>query len=37
LKAQRHDWKGFFIPAAIFVLVWTVLFIAFGRQPAEAG
>ncbi|HOX59345.1 MAG TPA: MFS transporter [Candidatus Paceibacterota bacterium] len=35
LKAQRHNWKGFFIPAAIFVLVWTVLFIVFGRQPAE--
>ncbi len=36
LRVQRHNWKGFFIPAAIFVLVWTVLFIAFGRQPAAA-
>lgn len=36
LKAQRHNWKGFFIPAAIFVLVWTLLFSVFGRQPAAA-
>ena len=36
LRVQRHNWKGFFIPAAIFVLVWTVLFIAFGRQPDKA-
>jgi nucleoside transporter len=36
LKAQRHNWKGFFIPPAIFALVWVFVFIAFGRQPAEA-
>ena len=35
LKAQRHNWKGFFIPAAIFCLFWVLLFIAFGKQPAE--
>jgi nucleoside transporter len=36
LKAQRHNWKGFFIPPAIFALVWVFVFIAFGKQPAEA-
>jgi len=36
LKAQRHNWRGFFIPAAIFCLVWVVVFIVFGKQPAEA-
>jgi hypothetical protein len=35
LKAQRHNWSGFFIPPAIFVLVWVFVFIAFGKQPAE--
>ena len=36
LKAKRHNWKGFFITPAIFALVWVFLFIAFGKQPAEA-
>ena len=35
LKAQRHNWKGFFVPPAIFALVWVFVFIVFGRQPAE--
>ena len=35
LKAQRHNWKGFFIPPAIFALVWVFVFIVFGKQPAE--
>ncbi len=36
LKAQRHNWKGFFIPPAIFALFWVVVFIVFGKQPPEA-
>jgi nucleoside transporter len=36
LKAQRHNWKGFFIPPAIFAVFWVFLFIVFGKQPAEA-
>ncbi len=36
LKAQRHDWKGFYIPPAIFVIFWVFVFIVFGRQPPEA-
>lgn len=36
LKAQRHNWKGFFIPPAIFALFWVVVFVVFGKQPAEA-
>lgn len=36
LKAQRHNWTGFFIPAAIFTLFWALLFVVFGRPPAEA-
>ena len=36
LKAQRHNWRGFFIPPAIFALFWVLVFIAFGKQPAEA-
>jgi hypothetical protein len=36
LKVQRHNWKGFFIPPAIFALFWVFVFIAFGKQPAEA-
>ena len=35
LKAQRHNWKGFFIPAAVFCLFWVFVFILFGKQPAE--
>ena len=35
LKAQRHNWKGFFLPAAIFALFWVFVFIVFGKQPAE--
>ena len=35
LKAQRHNWKGFFIPAAVFALFWVFVFIVFGKQPAE--
>jgi nucleoside transporter len=35
LKAQRHNWRGFFIPPAMFVLFWVFLFIVFGKQPAE--
>jgi hypothetical protein len=34
LKAQRHNWTGFFVPPALFVLFWVFVFIAFGRQPA---
>jgi MFS family permease len=36
LKAQRHNWRGFFIPAACFCLFWVVVFVVFGKQPAEA-
>ncbi len=36
LKAQRHNWKAFYIPPAIFVLFWVVLFVFLGKQPAEA-
>lgn len=36
LKAQRHNWRGFFIPAAIFALFWVVVFIVFGKEPVEA-
>ncbi len=36
LKARRHNWRGFFIPPAIFCLFWVLVFIAFGKQPAEA-
>jgi nucleoside transporter len=36
LRAQRHNWQGFFIPAAIFALFWVVVFIVFGKQPAAA-
>jgi hypothetical protein len=35
LKAQRHNWRGFFIPPAIFVLLWVFVFILFGREPAK--
>jgi hypothetical protein len=35
LKAQRHNWKGFFIPPAIFVLFWVFVFIVFGKQPPK--
>jgi hypothetical protein len=36
LAAQRHNWKGFFLPPAIFVACWVFLFVVFGKQPAEA-
>ncbi|MCX6903223.1 MAG: hypothetical protein NTW03_07045 [Verrucomicrobia bacterium] len=36
LKAQRHNWRGFFISAAVFCLFWVILFMVFGKQPAEA-
>jgi nucleoside transporter len=36
LKAQRHNWKGFFIPPALFALFWVFVFIVFGKQPVEA-
>ncbi len=35
LKVQRHNWKGFFIPPAIFVLVWVFLFMVFGKEPVK--
>jgi len=35
LKAQRHNWRGFFMPPAIFALFWVFLFVVFGKQPAE--
>ncbi len=35
LKAQRHNWRGFFIPPAIFVLLWVFVFILFGKEPAK--
>jgi nucleoside transporter len=35
LKAQRHNWRGFFIPPAIFVVFWLFLFILLGKQPPE--
>lgn len=37
LKAQRHNWKRFFIPPAIFCLFWVFVFIALGKQPSEVG
>lgn len=36
LQAQRHNWKGFFIPPAIFVLFWVVLFALLGKEPPRA-
>lgn len=36
LQAQRHNWKGFFIPPAIFVLFWVVVFVFFGKEPGKA-
>jgi len=36
LRVQRHNWKGFFIPPAVFCLFWVVVFMVFGKQPAEA-
>jgi nucleoside transporter len=36
LKAQRHNWTGFFTPPAIFVVFWVFVFIVFGKQPAPA-
>jgi nucleoside transporter len=36
LRAQRHNWKGFFIPAAVFCLFWVFVFIAFGKEPVAA-
>jgi nucleoside transporter len=36
LKAQRHNWPGFFVPPAIFVLFWVFVFIFSGKQPAPA-
>jgi nucleoside transporter len=36
LAAQRHNWKGFFIPPAIFVVFWIFLFIVFGKEPIKA-
>jgi hypothetical protein len=35
LKAQRHNWKGFFVPPALFALFWVLLFAVLGKQPAE--
>ena len=35
LQAQRHDWIKFFVPPAIFVCFWVLLFIIFGREPAK--
>ena len=35
LKAQRHNWRGFFIPPAIFTLFWVFLFILLGKEPAK--
>ncbi len=35
LPAQRHDWIKFFVPPAIFVCFWVLLFIIFGREPAK--
>ncbi len=36
LKAQRHNWRAFFIPPAIFALFWALLFVVFGKQPVDA-
>jgi hypothetical protein len=36
LRAQRHNWKGFFIPAAVFCLFWVFVFIVFGKEPIAA-
>ena len=36
LKAQRHNWRGFFFPAAIFALFWVLVFIVFGKEPVGA-
>lgn len=35
LKAQRHNWRTFFLPPAIFILFWVVLFVVLGREPAK--
>jgi len=35
LKAQRHNWKGFFLPAAGFIVFWIFLFIVLGKEPSE--
>ena len=35
LRAQRHNWSGFFIPPAIFALFWAVVFMVFGKQPTD--
>jgi nucleoside transporter len=35
LKAQRHNWRGFFFPPAIFALFWVFLFILLGKEPAK--
>ncbi len=36
LRAQRHNWKGFFVPPAIFVTFWLILFFLFGKEPPSA-
>lgn len=36
LKAQRHNWRAFFIPPAIFALFWVFLFIVLGKEPVAA-
>jgi len=32
LQAQRHNWRGFFIPPAVFILFWIILFVFSARS-----
>ncbi|MCX8107660.1 MAG: hypothetical protein N3G20_02535, partial [Verrucomicrobiae bacterium] len=36
LLAQRHNWKGFFIPPALFALFWVIVFALLGKEPPKA-
>jgi nucleoside transporter len=36
LQVQRHNWKAYYIPPAIFVVFWVVVFIFFGKEPVAA-
>lgn len=36
LRVQRHNWTRFYVPPAVFVLIWVFLFIVFGREPVAA-
>jgi len=36
LQVQRHNWKGFFVPAAIIVVFWLLVFVFTGKEPEKA-